>query len=291
MTQSSLHSAAPIPLLSSIAPLAADATAAWLVDIWGVMHNGVSPFAPACDACERFRQRGGLVVLLSNSPRPRDSVAEQLDRIGVPRSSWDVIVSSGDVARALIADYAGRAIVHLGPERDLGIFAGIDVERVAPDRAEAVVCTGLFDDERETPDDYAETLAACAARSLPMICANPDIAVERGGRLVYCAGALARAYEELGGKVAYAGKPYLPIYELAFSTLEMLHPGTSDRARLLAIGDGVHTDIAGAAAVNVPSVFVASGVHVQGGLDAAALDALFPAGKPRPIAAMTALQW
>jgi HAD superfamily hydrolase (TIGR01459 family) len=291
MTQSSLPSAAPIPLLSSIEPLAVDATAAWLVDIWGVMHNGVRPFAAACEACERFRQGGGLIVLLSNSPRPRDSVAEQLKSIGVPRASWDVIVSSGDVARALIAAYAGRAIVHLGPERDLGIFAGIDVERVGPDRAEAVVCTGLFDDESETPDDYAATLAACAARDLPMICANPDIAVERGGRLVYCAGALARAYEELGGKVAYAGKPHRPIYQLAFSTLETLRPGSADPARMLAIGDGVHTDIAGAAGVNVRSVFVASGVHVRGGLDPAALEALFPPGAPRPVAAMTALQW
>ena len=288
---SSLPSVVPIPLLTSIAPLAAEATAAWLVDIWGVMHNGVSPFVPACEACARFRQGGGLVVLLSNSPRPRDSVAAQLDGIGVPRDSWDVIVSSGDVARALIAHYAGRPIVHLGPERDLGLFAGMDIERVAPDRAAAVICTGLFDDERETPDDYAATLAACAARGLPMICANPDIAVERGGHLVYCAGALARAYEALGGKVDYAGKPYLPIYELAFSTLEILRPGSADPARLLAIGDGVHTDIAGAAGVNVPSVFVASGVHVKDGLDPAALDALFPPGAPRPVAAMTALAW
>ena len=290
MTSSSLPKAVPIPLVQSIAPFAAD-TAGWLVDIWGVMHNGVRPFGAACDACERFRQQGGLVVLLSNSPRPRDSVAAQLDGIGVPRSSWDVIISSGDVARSLIAAYAGRAIVHLGPQRDLAIFSGFDVERVAPERAEAVVCTGLFDDERETPADYTETLAACAARALPMICANPDVAVERGGRIVYCAGAIARAYEQLGGAVAYAGKPYPPIYELAFATLETLRSGSGERARLLAIGDGVNTDIAGAAAVDVRSVFVASGVHVMDGLDAAALDALFPPGAPRPIAAMTGLAW
>jgi HAD superfamily hydrolase (TIGR01459 family) len=287
---SSAPAAPSIPLLQTIAPLVED-TRAWLVDVWGVMHDGVRPFAAACDACERFRQQGGLVVLLSNSPRPRDGVAAQLDRIGVARASWDVIVTSGDVARVLIEDFAGRPIVHLGPERDLPIFAGIGVERVGPDRGEAVVCTGLFDDERETPDDYAETLAACAARGLPMICANPDIAVERGGRLVYCAGALARAYEELGGAVKYAGKPYRPIYELAFATLETLRAGSSAPGRLLAIGDGVNTDIAGAAAVNVPSVFVASGVHVKGGLDAEALDKLFPPGGPRPVAAMTGLAW
>jgi HAD superfamily hydrolase (TIGR01459 family) len=282
--------AASIPIVDSIAPLA-EGTAGWLVDIWGVIHNGVQPFAEACDACARYRQRDGLVVLLSNSPRPRDSVAAQLDRIGVPRASWDVIVSSGDVARTLLGAYAGRAIVHLGPERDLAIFAGIDVERVGPERAEAVVTTGLFDDEHETPDDYTEMLESCAARGLPMICANPDIAVERGGRLVYCAGALARAYEQLGGGVSYAGKPYLPIYQLAFETLDTLRPGSSERARLLAIGDGVHTDIAGAAAADVRSVFVSSGVHVTHELDTAMLETLFPPGVPRPVAAMARLTW
>lgn len=281
---------APIPLIDSIAPLA-ETTTAWLVDIWGVMHDGVRPFAPAGAACERFRERGGLIVLVSNSPRPCDGVAAQLDRIGVPRASFDAIISSGDVARTLIASYTGRAVVHLGPARDLPIFAGIDVERVGPERAEAIVCTGLFDDERETPDDYAATLRACAARSLPMICANPDVTVERAGRLIYCAGALARAYERLGGEVAYAGKPFLPIYELAFTTLERMRPGSGDRSRLLAIGDGVHTDIAGADAAGVRSLFVASGVHVAAELDAAALEALFPPGTPRPIAAMTALVW
>jgi HAD superfamily hydrolase (TIGR01459 family) len=287
---SSAQAVPSIPVLQAIAPLVAG-TGAWLVDIWGVMHDGVRPFAAACDACVRFRQNGGVVLLLSNSPRPRDGVAAQLDRIGVPRMSWDAIVTSGDVARSLIAAFAGRPIMHLGPERDLPIFSGIDIERVGPERAEAIVCTGLFDDERETPDDYSETLAQCVARRLPMICANPDIAVERGGRLVYCAGALAQAYAALGGDVSYAGKPYLPIYELALATLETLRPGSADPARLLAIGDGVNTDIAGAATAGVRSVFVASGVHVTGGLDATALAALFPAGGPRPVAAMTSLAW
>jgi HAD superfamily hydrolase (TIGR01459 family) len=280
----------PIPLIQSIAPLSGG-TSAWLTDIWGVIHNGVKPFADACTACANFRSAGGLVVLVSNSPRPHDSVAAQLDGIGVPRDAWDAIVTSGDVARTLIAGYAGRPVYHIGPQRDLTTFSGLDIKRVLPEAAEVVVCTGLFDDERETPDDYAETLAACRARDLPMVCANPDLMVERGGRMIYCAGAVARAYEELGGKVEYAGKPYLPIYELTFATLEKLKPGSSDRARLLAIGDGVGTDIAGAAAAGVPSVFVASGVHVKGGLDGEAIAALFPAGAPRPIAAMPTLAW
>jgi HAD superfamily hydrolase (TIGR01459 family) len=280
----------PIPILGSIAPLAAE-TRGWFMDIWGVMHNGVRPFPEACAACERFRQEGGLVVLVSNSPRPCGSVAAQLDRIGVPRSSWDAIVSSGDVARSMIRDYEGRSVVHLGPERDLAIFSGINVSRGEADEAEAVVCTGLFDDEHETTDDYAERLAYFAERKLPMICANPDVCVERGGRLVYCAGALAQHYERLGGKVAYAGKPYLPIYEKALATLEDMRPGGIERAHLLAIGDGVHTDIAGAAAAGVRSVFIASGVHVASNLDAATLDKLFPPGGARPIAAMTRLAW
>lgn len=284
------ESAASIPLIRSIEPLAGGTTA-WLVDIWGVIHNGVRPFAEACAACARFREGGGLVVLVSNSPRPRDSVAEQLDRIGVPRTSWDAIVTSGDVARTLIGRYAGRPILHLGPERDLATLAGLDVQRVGAESAEAVVCTGLFDDERETPDDYAATLQLCAARGLPMICANPDVTVERDGRIIYCAGAIARAYEQIGGAVAYAGKPYVPIYKLTFETLEELRPGSADRKRLLAIGDGVHTDIAGAAAAGVASLFVASGLHAKSGLDAAALAALFPAEMPRPIAAMTKLAW
>ena len=280
----------PIPLINSIAPFAG-ATAAWLVDIWGVIHNGVRPFMDACDACTRYREGGGIVVLVSNSPRPHDGVAAQLDGLGVPRTSWDVIVTSGDVARTLIAAYAGRPIFHIGPERDLATFAGLDVVRVTPDNAEAIVCTGLFDDERETPDDYAATLKQCLALGLPMICANPDVMVERGGRMIYCAGAIARAYAELGGEVAYAGKPYAPIYELTFETLEKLQPGIADKARLLAIGDGIGTDIAGAAEAGVRSVFVASGVHVQGGLDAKAIEALFPPGVPRPIAAMAKLAW
>jgi HAD superfamily hydrolase (TIGR01459 family) len=279
-----------IPLISSIAPLA-DATAAWLVDIWGVIHNGVRPFMDACEACTRYREAGGIVVLVSNSPRPHGSVAAQLDGLGVPRSSWDTIVTSGDVARTLIAAYAGRPIFHIGPERDLATFAGLGVVRVTPADAEAIVCTGLFDDERETPDDYAATLKQCLARGLPMICANPDVMVERGGRMIYCAGAIARAYEALGGEVAYAGKPYAPIYALTFETLEKLKTGSAARARLLAIGDGIGTDIAGAVEAGVRSVFVASGVHVQGGLDAKAIEALFPSGAPRPIAAMTKLTW
>ncbi len=280
----------PLPIINSVAPLA-EGTSAWLVDIWGVIHNGVRPFEDACAACARYREGGGLVVLVSNSPRPHPSVLAQLDGIGVPRTTFDAIVTSGDVARTLVSGYTGRQVLHIGPERDLGIFAGLDIELVQPEDADAVVCTGLFNDEHEGPDDYTEILSACLAQRLPMICANPDIMVERGGRMIYCAGAIARAYEGAGGDVAYAGKPYLPIYDLTFATLEGLKAGSSEKAGLLAIGDGVATDISGAAAAGIRSVFVASGVHVKGGLDAVAVDELFPAGGPRPIAAMAKLAW
>lgn len=278
-----------LPIISSVAPLAAG-TGAWLVDIWGVIHNGVRPFTDACAACARYREGGGIVVLVSNSPRPHDSVIAQLDGIGVPRATFDAVVTSGDVARTLVSAYAGRQILHIGPERDLGLFAGLDIDRVEPEAADAIVCTGLFNDEHETPDDYTDILTACLKRGLPMICANPDIMVERGGRMIYCAGAIARAYEGAAGEVAYAGKPYQPIYDLTFATLEGLKPGSSDKVRLLAIGDGVATDIAGAAGAGVRSVFVASGVHVHGGLEEA-VEELFPAGSPRPVAAMVKLAW
>jgi HAD superfamily hydrolase (TIGR01459 family) len=283
-------SAARIPLISSIRPFAGE-TAAWLLDVWGVVHNGVRPYDEACEACERFRGQGGIVVLVSNSPRPSASVAEQLARIGVPRSSFDAIVSSGDVARMMVEPYAGRPVLHIGPERDLGVFAGLDVERVGPEQAEAVVCTGLFNDEIETPDDYTQMLTVCVERGLPMICGNPDIEVVRGGHRIYCAGAIARAYEALGGKAAYAGKPFQPIYDLTFATHEGLRRGASERSRLLAIGDGIHTDIAGADAAGVRSVFIASDLHGALPFDAAAIEGFFPAAGPRPIAAMAKLAW
>jgi HAD superfamily hydrolase (TIGR01459 family) len=291
MQSSSLAPLAPVPIVGSIAPLAAGCEA-WLVDIWGVMHNGEQPYWPAAAACKAFRDAGGMVLLLSNAPRPAASVAAQLDRIGVPRDAWDAIVSSGDAARAFIAARDGEPLLHLGPERDLALYEGLGAHLVPVEAAGAVVCTGLFDDEAETPADYTAILAACRARKLPMLCANPDITVERGGRIVYCAGALAKAYEALGGEVTYAGKPYRPVYDMAFAALAAGKGRAIPLERLLAIGDGVHTDIAGAAAAGVASVYIASGVHVRPGalFDAAALDALFP-GPARPIAAMTGLAW
>ena len=284
-----------IPVLRSIAPLA-QSTDAWLVDIWGVMHNGVTPFVGAGDACARFREDGGTVLLLSNSPRPGPGVKAQLDQIGVREDAYDAILSSGDATRELIREYVGRPVFHLGPSRDLPIFAGIDVSSVGPepgDGAEVIVCTGLFDDTRETPADYEELLSQFAKRDVPMICANPDIKVERGNQVIYCGGALAQAYAQIGGQVQLAGKPHAPIYEMAFQKLVELRGKTVAKSRALAIGDGVNTDIAGAIDAGVRAVYVASRVHMgdSAALDAEVLDGLFPDSDRRPVAAMAELAW
>lgn len=284
-----------IPVIRSVAPLA-QSTDAWLVDIWGVMHNGVQPFPDAGEACARFREEGGTVLLLSNSPRPNAGVIAQLNQIGVREDAYDGVLSSGDATRNLIGEYVGRPIFHLGPRRDLPIFAGIDVACVGPepqDGAEAIVCTGLFDDTTETPADYEELLAGFARRDLPMICANPDIKVERGNQVIYCGGALAEAYQKIGGDVQLAGKPYAPIYEMAFEMLSDMRGKPVSKSRVLAIGDGVKTDIAGASEAGVRSVYVASRVHMgdRRALEPDVLEELFPDHEHRPVAAMAQLAW
>ena len=250
-----------IKIITSIEPLGGN-YAAWFVDIWGVMHNGVSAYAPAVEATRRFRKGGGIVVLLSNSPRPSESLKRQLEALGVGSDSYDATVTSGDLTRHELSKRKGARVFHLGPERDLPIFSGLDVKLVEPREAELIVCTGLFDDETETPEDYDGLLRELAARKLPMLCANPDRMVERGATLIFCAGALAEVYAELGGNVIYAGKPYPPIYELAFETVAQLAGRTVPKEKILAIGDGVHTDIAGAANFGLDTLFVASGLHV-----------------------------
>ena len=288
-----------IPLLDSIKELGSRYRA-WLVDIWGVMHNGHRAFPAAVAATRAYRAQGGIVVLLSNSPRPSPSVKEQLRRLGVPDDAYDATVTSGDLTRHELAKHRGAVVFHLGPERDRPIFDGLDVT-LGPHRdAELVVCSGLFDDDTETPEDYADLLSELAARKLPMICANPDHRVERGDRLVWCAGALASLYERQGGSVIYAGKPYAPIYELALETIGKQVGERVAKEQVLAIGDGVNTDIAGAGGVGIASVFVASGLHTasnSGGeagaeaLDRRHLAELFAHAQPRPLGAMRALKW
>jgi HAD superfamily hydrolase (TIGR01459 family) len=287
-----------IPVLDSIKEFGSRYRA-WLVDIWGVMHNGHRAFPGAVAATRAFRAQGGIVVLLSNSPRPSPSVQEQLRRFGVSDDAYDATVTSGDLTRHELAKHEGALVFHLGPERDLPIFDGLDVTLGRHEDSELVVCSGLFDDDTEVPEDYADLLSALAARKLPMICANPDHMVERGDRLVWCAGALAGLYEQQGAPVIYAGKPYPPIYWLALETINRLAQTDLAQSEVLAIGDGVNTDMAGAAEVGIDAVFVASRLHVpsnsgEGGgdtLDRRHLAELFAHAKTRPLGAMRALKW
>jgi HAD superfamily hydrolase (TIGR01459 family) len=281
---------AAIPILSSIAAVASDCEA-WIVDIWGVMHNGARAHQAACEACIRFREGGGIVALLSNAPRPFTDVVPQLERLGVPRDAYDLGITSGDVTRGMLEAWRGRALLHIGPERDKGLLEGLDARLVAAEEAEVALCSGLYDDTRETPEDYAGLFEGLLARRVPMICANPDLVVERGDHLVYCAGALATAYEAKGGAVAYAGKPHAPIYERTLAAIGRLKGRPAAKGRILAIGDGIDTDLKGAHGAGLASVFIASAVHVPGGLDAKTLAGLFAGRTFAPIAALPALVW
>ena len=255
-----MNSLAPATIagLSEIAP-AYDAV---LCDVWGVVHNGVESFPAACDALARFRERGGLAVLITNAPRPRGPILAQLEHLKVPPSAFDDIVTSGEVTRGLLAAQSGAAVYHVGPERDLSLYDGLPVRLVGEAEAELVSCTGLFDDEVEQPEDYGERLAAWAKRGLPMICANPDLVVERGRRLVPCAGALAALYEQLGGEVLVVGKPHPPIYAATLVRLDELAGRPLAKEKLLAIGDGAVTDLRGAVGAGLDVLFVTAGIHV-----------------------------
>ena len=279
---------AAIPILSSVTELAFPCDA-WIVDIWGVMHNGARAYAAAAAACRRFRRGGGTVVLLSNAPRPFRAVVHQLTAFGVDPESYDGGLTSGDVTRGLLEAWSDRSLLHIGPERDKGLFEGLTARLTTPDRAEAIVCSGLWDDTCETPANYGALFEALAVRRLPMLCANPDLVVERGNKLIYCAGALAALYAEKGGEVIYAGKPHLPIYEHTFAALERLAGRALARERILAIGDGIDTDLLGAHRAGLRSVFIASAVHLPGALNAQTLEGLFASRPFRPIGALPAL--
>ena len=243
----------------------------WFCDIWGVVHNGYQPFAATVEGLKRHRHNGGIVILVSNSPRTAKGVARQLLEIGIDPASHDAIATSGDVTRQLIIDHSGGKVFHLGPSRNFSIYDGLDVERVALDKAHAVVCTGLFDELHETAENYAPLFVEMLSRNLEMICANPDKIVKMGNRILPCAGALAEAYAALGGAVLMAGKPYPPIYDLALRMAETIAGSPVSRADILAIGDGPETDIRGAAAYGISAVLVADGVtDASHGLDAVA---------------------
>jgi HAD superfamily hydrolase (TIGR01459 family) len=266
-----------------------------LCDVWGVVHNSIVAFPHAAEALARFRQTGGAVVLITNAPRPGTIVGHYLDKLGLPRTSYDAIMASGDVTRGVIAKRHGT-VYHLGPERDLPIFAGLELQFAPPDRADFVVCTGLFNDDTETPDDYRDLLVAMRARNMFMLCANPDLVVERGEKLIYCAGALADVYAALGGEVFYAGKPHAPIYTEALAMAQVAR-GTQVRSdRVLAIGDSIRTDLKGALDFGIDCLFVTAGIHSEefGGRDSpdlAALAEAFSNAGAMPTAITRRLAW
>lgn len=267
-----------------------------LSDVWGVVHNGVNGWPDACAALTRFRQQGGVVVLISNAPRPGERLKLQLDGFDVPRESYDAIISSGDVTCAEIAARPGTPVLHVGPERDHALFTGYDAPRVDVEAADYAVCSGLYDDDHETPDDYRPLLGRMLARKLPMICANPDVVVERGDRLVYCAGAIADLYASLGGEVLYAGKPHRPIYERALALAGQARGGEPRLGRVLAIGDSIRTDVAGAEKLGIDCLFITGGIHAEElghreNPDLPTLQRLFAEAEVNPRAVTTRLAW
>ena len=267
-----------------------------LSDVWGVVHNGVAATPNACDALRQFRERGGTVVLITNAPRPGEFVQKFIDGLHVPRDSYDAIVSSGDVTRALIIARSGERVAHIGPPRDLPIFEGLDASVAPIESADYVVCSGLNDDTTEGPDDYDPVIATMLERKLPMICANPDIVVERGEHLVYCAGAIADRYAAKGGDVIYAGKPYRPIYDQAMAAAQKARGKAIARDRVLAIGDSIRTDLKGAAGFGIDCLFVTAGIHAEelgtrDNPDAAAVSAIFADAQVTPQLVMRQLAW
>ncbi len=239
----------------------ADNYNALFCDIWGVVHNGRIPFAEAIDALERFRSERGPVILISNSPRPSIAIPLQFRQIGILAEPWDAIVTSGD---AIIDELARRApgpAFKLGPERDDVLYENLDLNFSDLADAHFISCTGLFNDDEETPDDYKALLLQARDLGLPLICANPDIKVKRGDKIIFCGGAIAQLYEKLGGEVIHAGKPHPPIYRLCRAWLAEILGYNLASDRILAIGDNIFTDLLGAQQEDLDCLFIADGVH------------------------------
>jgi len=281
--------------MDHFAPLAANYDVV-LCDVWGVVHNGLAAFPDACDALARFRAAGGAVLLITNAPRPAGVVVRLLDKLAVPHDAYDGIVSSGDVTQDVMLARRDQRVFTIGPQRDLPTFTELGIRFAPVESADYVVCTGLFDDDRESPENYRPLLTRLRERNLFMVCANPDLVVERGERLVYCAGSVADLYASLGGEVLYAGKPHRPIYETALAKAAAARGKTPPLDRVLAIGDSVRTDLAGATAFGIDCLFITAGIHAEepGGRetpDAALLASIFADAKIYPKAVTRRLVW
>ena len=266
-----------------------------LCDVWGVIHNGRERFPEACAALQRFAAERGPVILISNSPRPAAAVEGQLDELGVPRDAWTSFITSGDATRALLGERAPGPAWRIGPDRDNVLYEGLGLEFAGPTEAAFIACSGPVNDDWETPEDYRAALTLAAERGLTMICANPDRVVHRGDKLIYCGGALADLYGQLGGEVIMAGKPYPAIYALCLR--EAVLRSANGAPRALCIGDGVPTDVKGAVRQGLDCLFVAGGIHgletagAGGVMDPDAVGALLAAGDTHAAYAMMALSW
>ncbi|MCB1487220.1 MAG: TIGR01459 family HAD-type hydrolase [Bauldia sp.] len=234
-----------------------------LCDAWGVIHNGVTAYPAAVDALRKCREAGLKVLIITNAPRPKQQVMEQFTRFGVDHDAFDDIITSGGAARDYLAARPGIRVHHVGAERDLAIYDGLDVTLAGEEEAELISCTGLFDDRVETPEDYADAFIRWKERGLMMLCANPDKVVERGDTLVWCAGALAERYAGIGGETVVLGKPHRPIYETAMARFAGLAGGPVDRSAILAIGDAIATDLRGANDFGLDVLFVTAGIHAE----------------------------
>jgi HAD superfamily hydrolase (TIGR01459 family) len=282
------------PILATAEPLLTNYDVLFC-DVWGVVHNGATAYREGCALLQRFREAGGTVILLTNAPRHKIAVAEILAEKHVPEAAWDAIVSSGTITAAAVNERGLARVHHIGPDRDLDLFNYIAADRVAIECAEAIVATGLIRDGIETGEDYREPLRSSAEAGMPLYCANPDLVVDVGGTLLPCAGAIAAVYEDMGGPVVWAGKPHKEAYAHARKTAEALRGKPIAPERILAIGDAIRTDIAGAAAYGIDALLIGQGIHrdqlmPDGEIIPAELDALLVDVPFRPIAAMTTLR-
>ncbi len=267
-----------------------------ICDIWGVLHNGITEYQAAGEALARFRQAGGTVVLLSNAPATAQWVAEVLASKTVRRSAWDAIVSAGDLARQRIQDIGVTTIHHIGPIYDHRLYQNLPVSTTDIAGADAVVATGLIDDQRETAEDYRKHLEAANAADLPLIIANPDRVVDVGDTRLPCAGVLGDLYESLGGTVYWEGKPSAHAYEAAIAAAGRLRPASLDRQRIAAVGDSITTDMTGAENAGLDFIFIAQGIHhdtlmVDRTVNSDRLAELLAGRSSMPIATLPALTW
>ena len=285
-------------LLNGLADVAGDYDAV-LCDIWGVIHNGRQHFPTAYEAIRNFKATRGPVVLISNSPRPRDDLIKQLASLGILEDGFSEVISSGDATREYLKKFAPQGPAwRIGDPREQALYDGIDIDlRGTPQTAAFISCSSPFDDENDSLDQYEHAFTIAAARGITMICANPDKVVQRGDKIIMCAGSLAELYEKLGGTVIMAGKPYAPIYELCYQALERLTGKPVDGARILAIGDGLPTDILGANRQELDVVFIAAGIHAvaatnaDGVLEPMLLEALLDEAGAQAKYVTTALRW